>query len=83
VPIAKTPVYSIIPAIISAVELDPWCRPFYNTLIKKHMPNSQSLIIKNRAHGAGFDSDGVDYLKLFLAQPHQKIISATANVVVE
>ncbi len=81
--IAKTPVYSSIPALISAGDADPWCRPFYNRVIKRGMPNSQLLLIHNRAHGSGFGADVVDFLKMFLDNPYQKIISPTKNVIVE
>ena len=82
-PIVKIPVYSNIPALISAGDADPWCRPFYNRLIKRSMPNSQLLLIHNRAHGSGFGIDGIDFLKMFLDNPYKKIISATEKVKVE
>jgi hypothetical protein len=44
------------------------------------MPNTQLLMIKNRAHVAGF---GDQLLDGFLANPYQKLISASENVVVE
>ena len=81
--IVKTPVYSTIPALISAGDADPWCRPFYNRLIKRYMPNSQLLLIHNRAHGSGFGIDGVDFVKMFMNDPYKKVISTTKNVVVE
>ena len=79
----KTPVYSMVPALITSGDADPWCRPFYNRLIKRYMPNSQLLIIHNRAHGAGFGIDGIDFVKMFMDHPYQKIISTSKNVVVE
>ena len=81
--IVKTPVYSNVPALISGGEADPWCRPFYNRVIKRGMPNSQLLIIRNRAHGSGFWADGTDFLKMFMDNPYRKIISPTKNVIVE
>lgn len=81
--VAKTPVYSQIPALISAGDLDPWCRPFYNTSIKRTMPNSQLLVIKNRAHVAGFGPAGTSFLTNFMANPYKKLVSPTKNVVVE
>lgn len=81
--IAKTPVYSGIPALIAAGDADPWCRPFYNRLIKRTMPNAQLLIVHNNAHGARWMVDGVDYLKMFMADPYKKIVSGSKNVVVE
>lgn len=79
-PVSKTPVYSNIPALITAGALDPWTRPFYNRLIKRTMPNAQLLIIKDRAHGAGFGSGLLD---AFVADPYKKLVSTSKNVVVE
>jgi hypothetical protein len=67
----KTPVYSKIPALATAGSLDPWTRPFYIQLIKRTMPNAQLLIIKDKAHGAGFGSGLLDK---FIADPYQKLI---------
>jgi pimeloyl-ACP methyl ester carboxylesterase len=76
----KTPVYSQIPALITAGTLDPWTRPFYNRLIKRTMPNAQLLIIKDRAHGAGF---GNGLLEKFMANPYEKLSSTSLNVIIE
>lgn len=76
----KTPVYSKIPALVTAGALDPWTRPFYNRLIKRTMPNAQLLIIKDKAHGAGF---GNGLLNSFMANPYNKLFSTSENVVVE
>ncbi len=81
--IVKTPVYSTVPALLSSGDADPWCRPFYNRLIKRYIPNSQLLIIHNRAHGSGFGIDGIDFVKMFMNHPYQKIISTSKNVIVE
>lgn len=81
--IAKTPVYSDIPVLLSAGDADPWCRPFYNALIKRTMPNSQLLLIHNRAHPAGYTVEGVDYLEMFMLNPYQKIISQSKDLKVE
>lgn len=81
--VAKTPVYSNIPVLLSAGDVDPWCRPFYNELIKRGMPNAQLLIFHNRAHGSGFGANGVDYLDAFLKNPYQKLISKDPDVKVE
>lgn len=80
---AKTPVYSDIPVLVSAGDADPWCRPFYNMLIKRTMPNSQLLLIHNRAHGSGFNINGVDYLEMFMRNPYQKIVSQSKDLKVE
>lgn len=80
---AKTPVYSTIPALISGGDADPWCRPFYNTLIKRYMPNAQVILIHNRAHGAGFGANGFDYLEEFMADPFKKLKSRSNNVIIQ
>ncbi|SDP56453.1 alpha/beta hydrolase fold [Mucilaginibacter sp. OK268] len=81
--IAKQPVYSGVPALISAGDIDPDCRPFYNRLIKRYMPNSQLLIIHNKGHAPGFSVDGTDYVKLFLANPYKQLVSESKNLIVE
>lgn len=81
--IAKQPVYSKIPALISAGDVDPDCRPFYNTLIKRYMPNSQLLIIHNRGHAPGFTVDGTSYVKLFFDNPYQQLKSNSKNLTIE
>jgi pimeloyl-ACP methyl ester carboxylesterase len=81
--IAKKPVYSRIPALITAGDVDPWCPPFYNRLIKRYMPNSQVIIVHDQGHIPSFFVDGVDYLKLFMENPYRKIVSASKGVKVE
>jgi pimeloyl-ACP methyl ester carboxylesterase len=81
--IAKMPVYSQIPAFIAAGDVDPWCRPFYNRLIKRYMPNSQLLIVHDQGHIPSWFVNGVDYLKLFMQDPYKKIVSASKGVIVE
>jgi pimeloyl-ACP methyl ester carboxylesterase len=81
--VAKQPVYSSIPALISAGDVDPDCRPFYNRLIKRYMPNSQLLIMHNKGHAPGFAVDGTDYVKLFLNDPYRKLVSQSKNLIVE
>jgi len=81
--VSKTPVYSTIPALIAAGDADPWCRPFYNRLIKRSMPNSQVLIVHDRGHLPGFMVNGIDILKMFMNDPYKKIISPSKDVVVE
>lgn len=80
---AKAPVYSRIPALISGGDADPWCRPFYNTLIKRYLPNAQLLLIHNRAHGSGFSADGFDYMEEFMADPFKKLKSKSNNVSIQ
>ena len=81
--VAKQPVYSSVPALISAGDIDPDCRPFYNRLIKRYMPNSQLFIIHNKGHAPGFSVDGTDYVKLFLADPYKQLVSESKNLIVE
>jgi len=82
-PVVKTPVYSGIPVLIVGGDADPWCRPFYNRLIKRTMPNAQVLTIHNNCHGARLVVDGVDYLKPFMQDPYKKLVSGSKNVIVE
>lgn len=81
--IAKMPVYSQIPALITAGDVDPWCRPFYNRLIKRYMPNSQLLIVHDQGHIPSFFVNGVDYLKLFLQDPYKKMVSTSKDAIIE
>lgn len=80
---AKTPVYSAVPALITGGDIDPACRPFYNRLIQRYMPNSQLLIIHNRGHLSGFTVDGTDYVKMFFEHPYRKLVAKSAALVVE
>lgn len=79
----KSPVYSSIPVLMSAGDIDPWCRPFYNQLIKRYMPNSQLLVFHNRGHLSGFGFQGTDFLQLFMEYPYRKILSPGNQVRVE
>lgn len=81
--LVKTPVYSNIPVLISAGDIDPWCSLFYNRLIKRTMPHTQILIKHNAGHVPGFVLDGTDYLKMFLANPYRQITAASASVRIE
>jgi pimeloyl-ACP methyl ester carboxylesterase len=69
----KLPVYSNVPALISAGDIDPWCRQFFNVLIKRHLPNAQLLLFHNRGHAPGYTIDEVDYLGKFMLKPMQKL----------
>lgn len=75
----KTPVYSTVPVLVSQGALDPWTRPFYSQLIKRTMPNAQLLLIKDRAHVAGFGP----LLKSFMDDPYKKLISPSDNIRIE
>ena len=79
----KDPVYSSVPALISAGDIDPWCRPYYNRLIQRYLPNSQVLIFKNKGHGPGYYADGVDYLDMFMRNPFKKLLPGSKGVKVE
>lgn len=79
--IAKTPVYSNIPALIAAGDIDPWCPPFYNRLIKRYMPNSQVLIVHDQGHIPSFFVNGVDYLVPFMQNPYKKLVAGKGVIV--
>ncbi len=80
---AKSPVYSRVPAIIAGGDADPWCRPFYNRLIKRYMPNSQLLLVHDQGHLPNFSVDGEDFIKMFFENPYKKLVSASKNAKVE
>ena len=82
-PVAKTPVYSNVPALVAAGDADPWCPPFYNRLIQRTMPNAQVLIVHNNGHIARVATKEVDFLKLFLEAPYKKLVSPVKGVIVE
>ena len=81
--LAKTPVYSAVPALIAAGDIDPWCPPFYNRLIQRTMPNAQLLIFKKRGHTPGYSAGGVSYLRQFLDNPYRKLSTASDAVTIE
>lgn len=76
----KEPVYSTIPTLVSQGALDIWTRPHYSQTIKRTMPNAQAITVLDRTHVAGF---GNGILNQFMANPYQKVVSSTKNVVVE
>ncbi|HEY0610025.1 MAG TPA: alpha/beta hydrolase, partial [Chitinophaga sp.] len=80
---AKLPLYSSIPALITAGDIDPWCRPFYNRLIKRGMSNSQLLLFRRRGHMPGFFIAGTDYLELFMRHPFNEIVSTSNDLIIE
>jgi pimeloyl-ACP methyl ester carboxylesterase len=82
-PIVKTQVYLRIPALITSGDIDPWCRPFYNRLIKRYIPNAQILILHNKGHAPGYTVDGIDYAERFLAHPYKKLISQSKDLLIE
>lgn len=82
-PVEKTPVYSNVPALIAAGDADPWCRPFYDRLIKRTMPHAQLIIFHNNGHGARLGMNGIDFLKMFIANPYKKLVSPLKEVTIE
>lgn len=82
-PSLKTPLYSNVPALISGGDIDPWCRPSYNRLIKKSLPNGQVLIFHDKGHGAGFSADGINYLDSFMQAPFKKLEAQSTRHLVE
>jgi hypothetical protein len=79
----RLPVRSAVPALISAGDADPWCRPSYNRLIKRGMPNAQLLILHDKGHGAGYSAGGVNYSDVFMNAPMQPIKASGSGVVIE
>lgn len=82
-PVVKTPVYSNVPAFIATGDADPWCRLFYNRLIKRTMPNARLMTVHNNGHGARFIVNGIDFLKMFMDDPYKKLVSPVKNVIIE
>lgn len=79
----RLPVRSLVPALISAGDADPWCRPFFNRLIKRGLPNAQLLILHDKGHGAGYSAGGVNYSDVFMNAPMQSIKASGSGVVIE
>ncbi|OUJ67773.1 alpha/beta hydrolase [Hymenobacter crusticola] len=82
-PAVKDPVYSAVPALVAAGDLDPLCRPFYNQLIKRYLPNAQLLLLHNQGHGPSYTVDGIDYVERFLAHPYQRLMSTSKDLRIE
>lgn len=81
--VIREKVRSKIPALISAGDADPWCRPYYNRLIKRGMPNAQLLILHDKGHGPGYSSGNVNYLDEFMKAPMQRLRPNSANIIIE
>jgi len=80
--IAKTPVYSNIPVLLSSGDTDPYCRPFYNDLIHHYTPNSQRLIFTDKTHAPLLNTrEGDELLAQFLANPLKKVFPDGKSVV--
>jgi len=74
-PVAKTPVYSHLPVLLSSGDTDPYCRPYYNDLIHHYMPNSQRLLFTDKTHGPLLNTrEGDELLAAFLAHPYSPVI---------
>lgn len=79
--IAKTPVYSNIPVLLSTADTDPYC-PFYVDIIHHFMPNSQRLIFTDKTHGPLLNTRyGDEILAKFLADPMRKIVANCKDAV--
>ncbi|HEY2583648.1 MAG TPA: alpha/beta hydrolase, partial [Mucilaginibacter sp.] len=73
--IAKTPVYSNIPVLLSSGDTDPYCRPFYNDFIHHYMPNSQRLLFTDKTHGPILNTRvGDELIAVFLDNPMKKVV---------
>jgi len=74
-PVAKTPVYSHLPVLLSSGDTDPYFRPYYNDLIHHYMPNSQRLLFTDKTHGPLLNTrEGDELLAAFLAHPYSPVI---------
>ncbi|MBO2011178.1 alpha/beta hydrolase [Hymenobacter negativus] len=82
-PVAKTPVYSRVPVLLTGGDIDPWCRPFYNQLIRRYLPNCQVLLVHRRGHAPGYTVGGVDYAELFLAHPYQPLHAQSTELEID
>jgi len=75
-PVAKTPVYSHLPVLLSSGDTDPYCRPYYNDLIHHYMPNSQRLLFIDKTHGPLLNTrEGDELLAAFLAHPFSPVVA--------
>jgi hypothetical protein len=72
-PLAKTPVFSNIPALLGCGDTDPWVRPVYIDLIHHYLPNSQRALFVDKTHGPILSTrDGDELIESFLDKPFQK-----------
>ncbi|MEO3402849.1 alpha/beta fold hydrolase [Mucilaginibacter sp. CAU 1740] len=79
----RAPVRSSVPALIAAGDIDPWCRPSFNRLIKRGLPNAQLLIFHNKGHGPGYSHAGVNYMDNFMNAPMRRLETAGEGVHIE
>ncbi len=78
----RQPVRSSVPALISAGDVDPWCGPSFNRLIKRAIPNAQ-LMLHDKGHGAGFSAGGINYSDAFIIALGQRIQVPGSGVLIE
>jgi len=73
-PVAKTPVYSNVPALLSTGDTDPYCPAFYNDVIHHYMPNSQRVLFTDKTHGPALNTrEGDVLIGEFLDHPYQPV----------
>lgn len=73
-PVAKTPVYSTVPALLATGDTDPYCPAFYNDVISRYMPNSQRVLFTDKTHGPALNTrEGDVLIAEFLDNPYQRV----------
>lgn len=73
-PVAKMPVYSNVPALLSTGDTDPYCPAFYNDMISRYMPNSQRVLFTDKTHGPALNTrEGDVLIAEFLDNPYQPV----------
>ncbi len=73
-PVAKMPVYSNVPALLSTGDTDPYCPAFYNDVISRYMPNSQRVLFTDKTHGPALNTrEGDVLIAEFIDNPYQKV----------
>ncbi|MGN6395201.1 MAG: alpha/beta fold hydrolase [Mucilaginibacter sp.] len=73
-PVAKMPVYSNVPALLSTGDTDPYCPAFYNDLISHYMPNSQRVLFTDKTHGPALNTrEGDVLIAEFIDNPYRKV----------
>ena len=72
--VAKTPVYSNVPALLSTGDTDPYCPAFYNDVIHHYMPNSQRVLFTDKTHGPALNTrEGDVLIAEFLDHPYKLV----------
>jgi len=73
-PVAKLPVYSNIPALLSTGDTDPYCPAFYNDVISRYLPNSQRVLFTDKTHGPALNTrEGDVLIAEFIEHPYQRV----------